>query len=401
MPPDSSDESMTDQFWSAEAIVKLAFCQSFEAGNEQITEQIAHLEQLCQRICDYFCGHTKAERAIAAIRQGQGTELTRLAVYLQDAMEDCPSFAAALQELTQSIEVAKLRHGSRMEQTIQDNSKGYQTSIEDGKVYIGDGLCISDNSRIGSQTATVQGNIVNYNFFGQTQPSLLPVQYSSSNGSKPTPPHNIPRSDVMFVDRKPEVERLHQLLQQHDLVVITNGVNLDGLGKTELAIQYSRKHLTDYPGGICWLYPRQSDVGIQLVEFVRGWFTHAQISTTLTLTNQVIRCWQNWQEGQALLVVDDVTNYEKIKTYLPSDSRFKVLITAFSGAKLPIQRSQYLPLPGLPSDAALELLTALLGEEQVQEEFAFAQQLCAFVGYSPLGLHTVARCWKPEVSHAS
>lgn len=109
-------------------------------------------------------------------------------------------------------------------------------------------------------------------------------------------------------------------------------------------------------------------MGIQLVRFVRGWFTHVQIPDTLTLADQILRCWQSWQEGQVLLVVDDVTDYECIKPYLPPDSRFKLLITAPSGAKLPIQRSQHLPLPGLPPDQALKLLAALLGEEEVGQE---------------------------------
>ena len=175
-------------------------------------------------------------------------------------------------------------------------------------------------SSIGSQAATVQGNVVNYNFFGKPYSPLHRFPHFQSNGSKTPPPHNIPRSDVMFVDRKPDIERLHQLLQQHPLVAITNGASLDGLGKTELAIQYAHKHLTDYPGGICWLYPSQSDIGTQLVGFVKGCFADVQIPNTLTLTDQMLRCWQNWQQGQVLLVVDNVTDYEQIKPCLPSRS---------------------------------------------------------------------------------
>ncbi|NJP12346.1 MAG: hypothetical protein HC866_25135 [Leptolyngbyaceae cyanobacterium RU_5_1] len=180
-------------------------------------------------------------------------------------------------------------------------------------------------------------------------------------------------------------------------MVITNGTGLEGLGKTELAIQHAHKHLADYPGGICWLSPSQSEsLGIQLVQFVQTWFSEVQIPTSLPVANQVLRCWQGWSAGQVLLVVDDVIDYEPIKPYLPSDTRFKVLLISQAGAGLPLPRSQHLPLSGLPPDAALELLTALLGDEQVNQEASFAEQLCAFVGYSPLGLHTIARCRKPE-----
>jgi hypothetical protein len=62
-----------------------------------------------------------------------------------------------------------------MEQTNHNESRGYQTRVEGGKAYIGDDLYIAENSgmsqynagsRVGSQAATVQGDVVNYNFFG-------------------------------------------------------------------------------------------------------------------------------------------------------------------------------------------------------------------------------------------
>ena len=61
--------------------------------------------------------------AIAAIQQGQESEVTRLVVYLQDAMDEHPDFAAAVQQLARSIETTKLRTESRMEQTIQDGGQ--------------------------------------------------------------------------------------------------------------------------------------------------------------------------------------------------------------------------------------------------------------------------------------
>jgi hypothetical protein len=402
---------MNAPFPTAESIAEFAFAQfliSTPEAEPWMEGAIAHQERLCEVICQQFCGHIKAERAIAAIKQGSRGELTKLVVYLQDEIEDNSDFARIIQALAHPIRLAKQNCDRPIEQSISNDGKGYQTRIEGGKAYISDDLYITDNSRmshynagstVGSQSETVRGNV--YNFFGTLPPVSLQVSHPSSNGSKPSPPHNIPRTDVYFVDRKPEVEKLHQLLQHHDLIVITNGADVEGVGKTELAIQYCHKHLTDYPGGVCWLYPRQAVIGIQLVGFVSGCFTQVQIPDTLSLTDKLARCWQGWQAGQVLLVIDDVTDYEQIKPYLPSDSRFKLLITAFGTTKFPIPRSQFSPLPGLPPDAALELLKALLGEEMVSQETSFAEKLCAYVGYSPLALHTVAQCRKPEGVYAS
>lgn len=73
---------------------------------------------------------------------------------------------------------------------------------------------------------------------------------------KPTGfPQNIPPSSTdKFVGRAQELECLHQQLQRQNEVVIAAVSGMGGVGKTELAIQYSLLHLQlhNYPGGICW-----------------------------------------------------------------------------------------------------------------------------------------------------
>jgi NB-ARC domain len=89
-------------------------------------------------------------------------------------------------------------------------------------------------------------------------------------------------------------------------------------------------------------------------------------------------------------VLDDVSEYEQVKPYLPtSSSRFKVLMTSrqyFGGIK-------QLSLDTLQPEAALELLKSLLKEtpERVEIELAVANQLCEWLGYLPLGLELVGR----------
>jgi hypothetical protein len=219
--------------------------------------------------------------------------------------------------------------------------------------------------------------------------------YQSGNGDKenyhPNPfeiPHNIPTSTASkFVGREEEIDRLYQLLQDNDVVAITDVTGQGGLGKTELAIQYSWRYLEEYPGGCCWLNPQGTDIGTQLVDFAIVNFPDFNLPNGLSLAGQVAYCWKKWQPGKVLLVFDDVKDFKQIQPYLPSfGSRFKVLITT-RRSDLPYMS---LPLGGLQPEAALKLLATLLGEEQVKQELEFAQKLCKFVGYLPVGLYQVA-----------
>ncbi len=49
---------------------------------------------------------------------------------------------------------------------------------------------------------------------------------------------------------------------------------MGGIGKTELALQYSHFHLKQktYKGGICWLDCRGENVGLQIVGFTNSQF---------------------------------------------------------------------------------------------------------------------------------
>ncbi len=205
-----------------------------------------------------------------------------------------------------------------------------------------------------------------------------------------------------FVGREEELQNLHQLLQENEQVAMsTTGyayaaiAGMGGLGKTELALQYAKAHREIYKGGICWLLAKAGDVGIQIVQFAR---TQLDLNPPEDLTEdsnqkllaQVQYCFRHWREGDVLLVLDDVSDYEQVKPYLPSpSSRFKVLMTTrqyFGGIA-------QLSLDVLQPEAALELLKSLLKETpgRIEKELAVANQLCEWLGYLPLGLELVGR----------
>ena len=119
-------------------------------------------------------------------------------------------------------------------------------------------------------------------------------------------PNNVPRSGVVkFIGRESELERLHAQMQQGNLVSISAVEGMGGVGKTELAIQYTQQHASLYEGGTCWLFARDFNVGTQIVGFAQSQL-NLKVPEGLELPDQVAFCWRNWRAGEVLLVLDDV-----------------------------------------------------------------------------------------------
>lgn len=206
-------------------------------------------------------------------------------------------------------------------------------------------------------------------------------------------PYNIPSSNtIKFVGRADALEQLHQALQQNSQVAITAIEGMGGVGKTELATQYSLLHLLldTYPGGICWLRARDENIGIQILRFVEAKLG-IKPPEDWDIRDRVDFCWSRWQEkkeGNVLIVLDDVNDYPKIQSYLPPQlSQFKVLITT----RLQLDLPQSFSLDILSEFASLELLRQWIGKEKVNEELAEAEELCLRLGNLPLALNLVGR----------
>ena len=204
-------------------------------------------------------------------------------------------------------------------------------------------------------------------------------------------PSNIPQSNSKFVGRAEKIKKLHEKLQENQQLAITAVKGMGGIGKTELALQYALKYKdNDYKGGVCWLRAREENVGVQILNFAEN-YLGVKAPDNQELELQVGYCWSRWQDvkkGNVLIIIDDITNYQDIQAYLPSeDLAFKVLITT----RLNIEEITSIPLDVLTNDDAIKLLKKWVGKDKVNEQIEDVKELCWRLGNLPLALNLVGR----------
>jgi hypothetical protein len=227
--------------------------------------------------------------------------IEQLSKFIAENLQSAPN--ATVEEL-----VERLKADNRIIQINTGNALAFQTLVEEGGIAnLGVHLHDFDEEKLGKVLKT---------FWKSLQPDGIP--------------NNVPRSGVAkFIGRKPELEQLHTHLQQGSLVSISAIEGMGGVGKTELAIQYTKQYTDFYEGGIAWLFAREFNIGTQVVGFAQSQL-NLKIPDGLELPDQVAFCWRNWRKGEVLLLLDDVVNYSwDVEPYLPPPaySRFKVMMT--------------------------------------------------------------------------
>lgn len=125
---------------TASAIATLAFTKIFEKTLEKFTEAaLAKMDELRKKIWDKLRGDSSAVSALAAVEQGNESELERVKIYLEHAMHSDSQFAEQVRLLAQEINAGKLPDNSSMTQNNYGSSTGYQTTVktERGTTFVG------------------------------------------------------------------------------------------------------------------------------------------------------------------------------------------------------------------------------------------------------------------------
>ncbi|BAZ70469.1 putative kinesin light chain [Fischerella sp. NIES-4106] len=211
-----------------------------------------------------------------------------------------------------------------------------------------------------------------------------------------TPKKSIPyRGSVHFVGRETELTQLHEDLQRGDYVAIAG---MGGVGKTELATQYAKRY-EDHYGGITWFNDRASNLAAEVLEFFvkEGREIPQELGgRLLSLKEQVAWCWSQYPQADLpiLIIFDDVTSLDNLREVVPSDNRFRVLVTT-RWRNLDPNFIQDISLDVLSPEKepgkALELLKKLLGnkDRRVDNQSADATAICQLLEYLPLGIELV------------
>lgn len=209
-------------------------------------------------------------------------------------------------------------------------------------------------------------------------------------------PHNLKNSGIAkFVGRETVLNQLHEKLQKAERIAISTLSGMGGIGKTELALQYAWQEYrkTTYQGGVCWVDVKGNDPSFDIISFFE-YKLKLDKPQGRTSIEQVQDCWQNWIDGDVLIIFDDVRNADRIFEYLPpyEFKNFKVIIT--TRCEYLSDKIENIHLEELSENDSLDLLRSYIGDDRIDTEIEESKLLCQDLGYLPLALELIARLLK-------
>ncbi|NEO85694.1 MAG: tetratricopeptide repeat protein [Spirulina sp. SIO3F2] len=209
---------------------------------------------------------------------------------------------------------------------------------------------------------------------------------------------NLAQATTNLIGRDREISLIHEALLGENSLSIVALTGMPGVGKSELALQYAKRHLDDYLGGIVLIDARQDDIAIQIIQFAENYLDLKPLNTSgigglsePDITKQLIYCLKNWprKDQPVLFIVDDIDSYDKqLKDYIRGlPSRFKLLLTSHQHLERSIK---HLRLDTLSLDQAVEMFSRILtNDSRLIKESDTLRDLCEWIGCLPLAIHLI------------
>ncbi|ORY08542.1 hypothetical protein BCR34DRAFT_569819 [Clohesyomyces aquaticus] len=212
---------------------------------------------------------------------------------------------------------------------------------------------------------------------------------------------------AQFVAREEELSTMHELLHNHgrnsQSAVVLHG--LGGIGKTQLAIEYLRRHKEKYTA-IFWLNANDEDsLRLSFRNIAQQVLKHHPSTRVLSGIdlegdlNRVVNAVKVWLDVQGntrwLMIYDNydnprISNYSNhltvdVRQYLPESDHGSIIITTRSARVTQGQRLHVQKLAGL--EDGLKILANMSGREGIEND-ADAKALVSKLDGLPLALST-------------
>jgi DNA-binding SARP family transcriptional activator/tetratricopeptide (TPR) repeat protein len=221
--------------------------------------------------------------------------------------------------------------------------------------------------------------------------------YAPGVGVPPTVPRQLPAELAAFIGRRTEIARLDKFANDQDQpasVVVISGTA--GVGKTALALRWSRRMADQFPDGQLWVnlrgYDRRPSVGpgAGLVLLLRALgIKDAEIPPDIDSRAGLYR---SVMDGRRMLVViDNAGTADQVRPLLPGSPSSVVLVTSRDElVGLVADGAQALRLDLFSAEEADDLLRRRLGNARIEAEPRATKEILERCARLPLALAIAA-----------
>ena len=232
-----------------------------------------------------------------------------------------------------------------------------------------------------------------------TAPMSLSVPASrSAIRSRVAVPRQLPGAVPRFTGRASQLKELTGLLDRNETVVISAINGTAGVGKTALAVHWSRQIADRFPDGQLYVNLRGFDPSGQPVapaEAIRGFLDALGVPAERIpagLAEQAALYRSQLADRRILVVLDNARDTGQVRPLLPGSARCLTVITSRNqlGGLIVSEGARPIPLDLMTTAEARDLLASRLGPERLAVEPQAVSDLIELCVRLPLALSLVA-----------